>query len=287
MKKKIKRVISLLLVFVMVFSLNTNVLADENENTVDTTNQVEENTEVIDNEEDEPVVVTTEDEPVKTSVEDEPAITLTEGEPVVTSVNENQPQETTNNDTSNAVAKVGQTSYNSLQEAINEANGESNVVLQNDVVEDITVAGDKIITLDLNGYNITGTGSSNKPVINNDGSFTLIDSQGNGKVYNPENSSYYTIKNQGTMILGTEDGTNDFSIIEKSSDNTSSLVENGWYYAKDKPADVGEVSMTIYGGTFEGNANTSNIVKNDEYGVLGIKMESLHHIVKKVVHMLY
>ena len=55
----------------------------------------------------------------------------------------------------NGLAKIGETSYSTLQDAINNATSGATVKLIANVEESVTIATDDNISIDLNGYNIT------------------------------------------------------------------------------------------------------------------------------------
>jgi hypothetical protein len=181
------------------------------------------------------------------------------------------------------VASVGETKYNTLQEALNNGEGKE-VKLLKDVTEDVTVS--KSTTLNLNGFKLTnvtgdtiyvkigttfvlkGTGtvdnvtSKMAPLVNN-GTTTI-----NGpKLTKTANIDYYAILNHGTMTITT---------ATVSFETTSaSLIDNGYYDFTSTNEKLGYVSGTnaespklvINGGTFSGGINT---VKNDDNSVLEI-----------------
>ena len=67
--------------------------------------------------------------------------------------------------------------YNSLQDAINAATGENDVIIlqRNIVLEEgqkIEIAANQIVTIDLNGFTIEGS-------VINDGTLTIMNSKGN------------------------------------------------------------------------------------------------------------
>lgn len=180
---------------------------------------------------------------------------------------------------------------NALETAAN--NEETTITLSGNIEGDFTVAENKNIVLDLNGYKITNksghtitnngtltikdssegkTGiidnvSHEKAAIQNEPNATIVldggtytRSQENGQNSSDSGSnSYYNIVNHGEMTI------NDGTTVEQDG-HFSSLIENGWYDGsqnKDKESSV----MTINGGTFSGGLNT---IKNDDYGKLTI-----------------
>lgn len=90
--------------------------------------------------------------------------------------------------------KVG---YSDLQEAINSAEEDAEIVLIAAVKKNITVGSDKKIVLDLNGYTMEGGSSST--VLVNYGNLTIKDGVGEGAIA-PANA-WFAIENQGTLVL--------------------------------------------------------------------------------------
>lgn len=186
--------------------------------------------------------------------------------------------------TTGAVAKIGDTEYLTLQEAVNQG-GE--IVLEKDVTEDVKIPEDKTVVINLNGHNITNV---NDNTIYNKGNLTIkgegnLDNLTNAKatVYNEvgatcvldsgnydrskdeKGNTYYTILNHGTMTI------NDGVIVktatikaERDGGYPSSLIENGWYDETQNTSGK-DSKLTINGGIFTGGLNT---IKNDGYGVL-------------------
>ena len=187
------------------------------------------------------------------------------------------------------VAKVGDTYYKTLAEAVAAADN-ATVTLLKDVTTNVTIPADKTITLDLNGKNIKPTTGD---AIVNKGNLTIV---GNGEVaaQNSESaaianfpgaaanlnggtyssSNWYVIKNLGTMTI---DGPVTVKKPDGSTD-TSSLIDNGWVNGSDKVANefvtaqADKAKLTIKNGAFEGKSGSAScsVVKNDDYGVLEI-----------------
>ena len=117
------------------------------------------------------------------------------------------------------------------------SNISSDYKLDKDITESIEVKSGSKVTIDLNGKTIN---SSNHAIIINDGAIVTI--KGNGNVFAAKSailnkggnvtiengtfasSTYYTVKNMGTMTIngGTFNQTDDQNI-------GSSLIVNGWY----------------------------------------------------------
>ena len=184
--------------------------------------------------------------------------------------------------TSGKAAKIGETEYATLANAVAAANANDTIEILSDVTESIEIAADKNITIDLNGKTLTNT--DGKHTIENNGTLTINDSSNDktgtvdnvihargalvnhegavatlngGKFHrsleagnSPDNNggnSWYTILNQGTMTI-----------------NDGATVENGGCYSANIRTDS---ELTVNGGTFKGGINT---IKVDENGELTI-----------------
>nr|DAQ15864.1 MAG TPA: hyaluronidase [Bacteriophage sp.] len=181
------------------------------------------------------------------------------------------------------VAKVGETEYATLQEAVNAADGKTVQLLQ-DVTASITIESGKTVTLDLNGKTLTN--EDGKHTITNNGTLTII---GTGTVDNVTHQRA-AIVNNGTATLNG--GT--YTRSKENSDNNKEDAKGNSFYTilSDNGAtmtinegvtvtNVGHFSsmicnggtsaststMIINGGTFNGGLNA---IKNDEAGVLTI-----------------
>ena len=205
-----------------------------------------------------------------------------------------------------AVAKIGETTYSTLQTAIAAATaGETTTVeLLANTTEDITIPRGKKVILNLNGKTLTNSSSDTITVAN--GAELTIEGAGtvdnvthgkaaifnngiavlNGGTYDRSaeagtstsesgKNSYYTIVNHGTMTI------NEAAKVQTAGGNTekgkySSLVENGYYNYSSKEPGSGYVegtnqekpTLTINGGTFLGGLNT---IKNDDGGMITIE----------------
>ena len=207
----------------------------------------------------------------------------------------------------NAVAKVGDTYYKTLADAVVAADNNT-VTLLKDVTADITIPAGKTMTLDLNGktltnvndhtilnngnLTITGTGkvdniSHAKGALYNKGTVvvnggTFDRSKENGKTSNDSGSnSWYTIKNVGSMTI------HDGATVQTAGNNTtlgkfSSLVSNGYFNAGDYTNNRGleQPILTIDGGTFRGGLNT---IKNDDHAKLTINGGTFSNYYQAVV----
>ena len=166
------------------------------------------------------------------------------------------------------VAKIGDTEYATLQEAVNAATAGQTIVLQDNVTltASLNVAVDKTVTLDLNSYKITA--DMNGPhMICNAGNLTITDSSENktGEIakIGAETNFGYVIENHGTMTL-------DRCKISSTSVK-SSAIENGWYTASANTAGT-SCTMTIQNAEVVSVNAAGGLytVKNDDYGVMVI-----------------
>ena len=95
-------------------------------------------------------------------------------------------------------------STGTLQAAINSAKSGDVIKLGQNFNESITIPAGQNITLDLNGKTLTGAGEKGVAAITNNGTLTIKDSIGNGKISRnsaPDNT-HYVIDNQETLTIG-------------------------------------------------------------------------------------
>ena len=161
------------------------------------------------------------------------------------------------------------------------------ITLVGNVTENVVIAKNKVVTLDLNGYTLTNaTGERGDHTILNNGTLTIIDGSyaGTGRVIttggqncaavynaiggevtldggtytsNRTTGDYYIIQNHGAMTIN--DGV---TVLQPSV--VSSGIASGWYTLAEESQTT---YLTINGGTFASNRIT---VKNDEINVLVI-----------------
>lgn len=145
-----------------------------------------------------------------------------------------------------------------LQEAIDKAENGDVIKLGQNFNESITIP-DKNITLDLNGNTLTGAGEKWVAAITNNGTLTIKDSIGNGKISrnSAPGNTHYVIDNQGTLTI--ESG--EISITSPvAMPEGASLIRNA---GKGK-----EATLTITGGKIFQDGFIA--VKNDDKGILKI-----------------
>ncbi len=199
------------------------------------------------------------------------------------------------------VAKIGDQSYESITNAIGVATEDDIITLIADVEGPVVIPAEKTITINLAGYSISydnitsGTADEDNSytagaTILVKGTLTINDSVGTGSVIqdgtkaaaihvsvdgemtinggsyqitDETTSSYYVIKNLGTVIING--GTFDTKSGINSNTSGSSVLANGWYDGT-KNTDKNNAFITINGGSFTG----CHYVKNDDYGVMNI-----------------
>lgn len=159
------------------------------------------------------------------------------------------------------VAQIGSTKYETLADAIRLAAKGKTIQLLTDATENITIAANKQITLDLNGHTLNGGTGNAKATILNKGNLIITDTSAGktGTIKRDDQgaqgeTSYYVIDNNGTMVIDQA------NVINNSGSKGSSLIRNGG-------ADTVS-SLTINGGTFE--QQNFIAVKNDGNGELTI-----------------
>ena len=146
-----------------------------------------------------------------------------------------------------------------LQEAIDKAASGDVIKLGKEFNESITISAGKNITLDLNGNTLTGELKDGVASITNNGTLTIKDGVGNGKITRETAAghTHYVIDNQGTLTI--ESG--EVSIKSPvAMPKGASLIRNA---GKGK-----EATLTIAGGKIFQDGFIA--VKNDDQGILKI-----------------
>lgn len=197
------------------------------------------------------------------------------------------------NPNATAVAMIGETSYDTLQAAINAAKSTDVVALVADTTESVTIAKDQVVAIDLGTFTLTN--ADGKHTIANNGTLTIkgagtVDnvshqmaaldndegatatldggvftrSKENGKdSADSGGNSFYAIRNHGAMTINK-------GVKVSQNGHYSSMVENGYQNANDSEQHEieGNVpTLIINGGEFSGGLNT---IKNDDCGKLVI-----------------
>ena len=181
------------------------------------------------------------------------------------------------------VAMIGTTGYASLAAAIEAANNGDTVTLLKDVTENVEIAKEKNLTLDLNGKTLSGGTGTAKAALTNYGTITIQDSSTakTGTIKRDDTgvvgeTSYYVIRNQGTMTI--ESGTVINNSGYRKANSTGSMVGSSLICNGD--CDEGG-TLTIKGGTF--TQNNFIAIKNGALGVLhvtGGKITSNHSAIQ-------
>ena len=168
------------------------------------------------------------------------------------------------------VAQIGSKKYETLADAIRLAAKGKTIQLLADATENITIAANKQITLDLNGHTLNGGTGTAKATILNEGTVTITDTSAGktGTIKRDDQgiegeTSYYVIKNIGTMVIDQANVVNNSGYKKANSSGSmvgSSLICNG----DDDP----QASLTINGGTFV--QPNFLVVKNGTNGTLTV-----------------
>ena len=141
------------------------------------------------------------------------------------------------------VAQIGSKKYETLADAISLGAKGKTVTLLADVTENVIIAENKNMILDLNGHTLSGGTTAGKAALTNYGKLTINDSSeaqtGTIKREDENTGGYYVIDNKGTMTI------NGGNVINNSSRKGSSLIRNGG--AED---DNAYPTLNITGGTF-------------------------------------
>lgn len=126
------------------------------------------------------------------------------------------------------VVQIGDERYASLAEAVADATSGQTITLLADIDENVTVAAEKNVIVDLNGHNITVTAA--QPAFTNFGTLKI---QGEGNVMRADHRGY-VIDNQGTIELAGGNykktaGTSMNALLRNAGTMT---ISGGTYYAK-------------------------------------------------------
>ncbi len=147
------------------------------------------------------------------------------------------------------VAKIGDTGYTTLQEAINAAKTGDTVTLVANTVENITIAADKDITLNTGTYTLT---NKNGHTITNSGKLTI---KGNGTIDNVTNGKS-ALLNNGTVTVLSSTFTR-----SKEAGTTTSNGGNTWYVIDNNGS---KAVMTFEGGKVINTSGYSSLIRNIE-----------------------
>ena len=195
---------------------------------------------------------------------------------------------------STKAAKIGETEYATVADAITAVEEGQVIVLQSNVTESITIS--KNVTIDLNGFKLTNEASKATIVVES-GKLIVNDSSTNGEVIQNGKGSYnaalfvkpgakaelnggffnstdvkawYTLKNCGELTVNG-------GVKVYNNSDSSSVIANGYFNLNDYnsvndvsdtsyPENVSVAKMTINGGAYTGKC----YVKNDDYGLMTV-----------------
>lgn len=168
------------------------------------------------------------------------------------------------------VAQIGSKKYETLADAIRLAAKGKTITLLDNVTENVEIAANKKLTLDLNGFTLNGGTGTAKAALYNLGTITIQDTSEakTGTIKRDDagiegETSYYVIRNQGTMTIESGIVINNSGYRKVNSTGSmvgSSLICNG-------DCDEGG-TLTIKGGTF--TQNNFIAIKNGVLGVLKV-----------------
>jgi len=159
-----------------------------------------------------------------------------------------------------AVAKIGETTYATLVDALAAAQTGDTVVLLADATGDVTVAEGCEVVIDLNGNDIVGTLNA---IVNN-GTLTINDTVGTGNVYTTDVSAQgrAAIVNRGTIVINSgwfgdaNNDTSDRNAINRGNalKNYGTAIVNGGYFTNVSNQYIGSDAYayainTLVGGT--------------------------------------
>ena len=145
------------------------------------------------------------------------------------------------------VATVDNDEYTSVQQAIDNANGKT-VVLVDDVTESITIPKSHSVTLDLGGFTLTN--QTGQHTITNNGTLTI---QGSGTVDNISHAKGALVNNAGASVE-IKGGTLTRSQEKGNAPNNSG--GNSWYVVDNHGV------MTVNGGTIINTSGFSSLIRN-------------------------
>ena len=174
------------------------------------------------------------------------------------------------------VAKVGDKTYSTLQEAVTAAKdaGATTVVLQNDTTESVDIPAGANITLDLNGHTIeelVPTGKKRADTIVNRGTLTIEDSQKSGLIESKTNRGLCVMSNSTTTIEYANIKGQEGAIGEHSDTAGATLTINDGKFEGIDNAVIGfngstrtgdntPSKVTINGGEFTGTITSGGYI---------------------------
>lgn len=195
-----------------------------------------------------------------------------------------------NFDEANIVAKIGNTRYQSLQDAINDVptdNTETTIHLLKNTAEVLTVAAGKNITFNMHGNTISNNGTAN--VIVNDGTIhitngTIHSTASQGAVHNHSTGKVYmsggtiSVTSSAKQAIYNEGGRVEISggtMISDSSQNrpcvhnlsNGTMIITGGTITSNRQYGVQNESGTLTIGVKDGNPANTPVITGKTYGV--------------------
>ena len=184
--------------------------------------------------------------------------------------------DTPSEETSSAegVAKIGNTTYETLNAAVKAANNGDIVTLIRDTDQGFTVPAGLKITFDVNGKNLEREGQD----IQNNGTLTICDNTGKGKIISKGGVAIGVGDNSNTTIEYANVESVEGAVITSYATGATITIKDGKFNASDNAVIAGNGSKTnsaketrvnsntinIFGGTFNGQ------IKSTDYVACGI-----------------
>lgn len=178
----------------------------------------------------------------------------------------------TNEETTTPVAKIDETGYATLANAVAMADGKTVTLLKN-VTEKVVIPAGKTVTLDLNGNKIQAPTDGRYDAIDNGGTLTIKDSKKTGEIVSTRNIGIGVYANSNTTIdyakvTGQEGAVGGF----KTTVGATVTINDGEFKGIDNAVVIfngtkrtgASNEITINGGTFTGT------IQSDGYVACGI-----------------
>lgn len=153
---------------------------------------------------------------------------------------------------SNAVAKIGDEEYSTLQEAINAAKTGETVTLVADTKEDITITAGKDIVLDTGTFTLTNKAGN---TITNSGTLTI---KGNGTIDNVTHGKGALVNNGTATVLSST------FTRSKEAGTRNGNGGNSWYVIDNNGTKNDNVVLTFKGGKVINTSGYSSLIRNLE-----------------------
>lgn len=152
------------------------------------------------------------------------------------------------------------TTYDQLKNAIENASEGTKIVLDDDITGGVTIPAEKNITLDLNGHIIEATGTA----VYNQGTLTVTDSKGTGKIVSTGNVGIAVGSNSSTTIDSVTITGQEGAVITGYAVGATITINDGTFTAIDNAVVAGNGSDVVNGEARTGNPNKI-IINNGEF----------------------